>query len=104
MEVSFNWHRYSVAFSFLRKEDGAAKVQKMPELGRRRNVSEDDLFEAADSVKRELRCSLCTLAVKKPGKRELLNYLRQLLTPYTELRVPQANAFRIAINNVIERN
>jgi hypothetical protein len=104
MEVSFNWHRYSVAFSFLKNENGNAKVQEMRGFGQGKSVLGDDLFAAADSVKRELMSGLCALAVKKPGRRELLNYLHQLLKPYTQLRVPEAYAFRIAINNAIERN
>jgi len=104
MVVSFNWHRYSVAFSFLKKGAGAARVQKILRSGRENNLSEDDFFEAADRAKKAIVSGIRAQAIRKPGKRELLFYLRQLLEPHIELRVPRAYAFRIAINNVIERN
>ena len=104
MVVSFSWHNYSVAFSFLKKESGVGRVQQMLGSDRARKVSEFDLFEAADRIKRELVSGIRAQAIKKPGKPELLFYLRELLIPHTALRIPQAYAFRIAINNVIERN
>jgi hypothetical protein len=104
MEISFNWHNYSVAFSFLKKEAEAARVQKILRPGRETNVSEGDLFEAAESAKTAIISGIRGQAIKKPEKWELIFYLRQLLKPYTGLRAPQANPFRIALNNVIERN
>ncbi|HTI08013.1 MAG TPA: hypothetical protein VL832_05640 [Puia sp.] len=104
MVVSFSWHNYSVAFSFLKKGAGVGRVQQMLGSDRARKVSEHDLFEAADRIKTELVSGIRAQAIKKPEKLELLFYLRELLIPHTVLRIPQAYAFRIAINNVIERN
>ncbi|MES1159262.1 MAG: hypothetical protein ABUM51_00750 [Bacteroidota bacterium] len=104
MVVSFNWHNYSVAFSFLKKEAWLPKAQKILRPGQEKNLSEGDLFEAAERAKTAIVSGIRWQGIKKVEKWELIIYLRQLLKPYTGLRVPQANAFRIAINNVIERN
>lgn len=104
MVVSFNWLNYSVAFSFLKRGVRDAEVKKMWRPVREQGVQKHDFFQVATTLKRELADRIRALAIKMPEKQELLLYISQLLKPHTELRMPQAYPFRIAINNAIERN
>lgn len=61
-------------------------------------------FRTANKAKTELGRHIRSIAVKKPGREELLLYLRQLISPYKILRFPHAYPFQIAINNAIEQD
>lgn len=111
MIVSFNWYKYSFIFGILKKgiKQGSMSAsfreahsgKQAP--GDTRTFAEDTFFLLSRTAINELKPRIREVAIKKLGKQGLLLSLQRLLRPYASLKALQARAFRVAVNNVIEK-
>jgi hypothetical protein len=122
MLLSFHWYKYSFVFGIQIKDAKAAanpggmkagvcEGMKMDacEWGnaglKSAAVEEDyDFFHIAGSARQALKSGIREAGIKKPCKEELLIFLLHLLKPYPALTVLPALPFRVAINNVIQKD
>ena len=123
MEITFNWYKYSF-FLGIRKnavqlsttaegyevgqansfDSGRNRSGPDQSSGRRCVPAEDGyFFKLAQVVKSEIKNHLLEVSVNRPDKDELICSLYRLLRPHSELTVRQAYPFRVAINNVIQK-
>jgi hypothetical protein len=123
MEITFNWFKYSFILGIRKnavqlnttaegyavgqtKSCDADRFQSGHDQSReRRHIPAEDcyFFKLAQVVKNEIMNHLIEVAVRRPGKEELLYSLHRLLRPHSESTERQAYPFRFAINNVIQK-
>lgn len=123
MEITFNWYKYSFILG-IRKNvvqlnttaegyadeqinsfDTGKKRTGLDQSSQRRRIPEEGgyFLTLAQVVKSEIKNHLMDISDKRPDKDELICSLHRLLRPHSELTVRQAYPFRVAINNVIQK-
>ena len=104
MVVSFNWYKYSVVIGFLKKKANTAVTKGSSGSGYPNGIEKkegENFFQLANKAKSELKICIRQSAIRKEQKWDLLLSIYCLLKRYTALKVAQAYAFRVAINNAI---
>jgi hypothetical protein len=123
MEITFNWFKYSFILSIRKNvvrlnttaEGYGVGQANSADTGRfqsghdqsrvGRHIPEKDcyFFKLAQVVKSEIKNHMMEVSLRRPGKEELIISLHRLLRPHSELSARQAYPFRVAINNVLQK-